>query len=152
MHTYVQRKPYFERTEGSLSVCVCVCVCVCVRACVHACVRACLRACMSACVCLTGVSLRYVWERWDSRETKDSTKPAQHKCTKRYTHALGFHVLWGNFINIIICILYKLYFTSPYERIPPLTQTFLHFLLFKQLNSSPHMDQKKSQKCENLLA
>ncbi len=37
-----------------------------------------------------------------------------HTHTHAHTHMLGFHVLWGLSIDVMVFILYKLYILSPY--------------------------------------
>ncbi len=37
-----------------------------------------------------------------------------HTHTHTHTHMLGFHVLWGLSIDVMVFILYKLYILSPY--------------------------------------
>ncbi len=37
-----------------------------------------------------------------------------HTHTRTHTHMLGFHVLWGLSIDVMVFILYKLYILSPY--------------------------------------
>ncbi len=42
------------------------------------------------------------------------THARTHARTHTHTHMLGFHVLWGLSIDVMVFILYKLYILSPY--------------------------------------
>ncbi len=46
--------------------------------------------------------------------THTHTHTHKHTHTHTHTHMLGFHVLWGLSIDVMVFILYKLYILSPY--------------------------------------
>ncbi len=48
------------------------------------------------------------------RHTHTHTHTHSHTLTHTHTHMLGFHVLWGLSIDVMVFILYKLYILSPY--------------------------------------
>ncbi len=62
-------------------------------------------------------------------------------CTHTHT---GFHVLWRHSINVMVFILYKLYFLSPYPKPFPQTKLSAILDLFLHFEKSlfPHGDQK----------
>ncbi len=75
-------------------------------------------------------------------------KLGSHTQSHTHTHT-RFHVIWGCSIGIMVFLLYKLYFISPYTETYPLQETFLDFqkkyfcMIYKLLSSKiPPQGQK----------
>ncbi len=131
-------------------MCVCVCVCVCDCVCVCVCVTVCASVCVCVCVCVhmsLGIPPSSIHPAMDLRINAhiycesmlcDSNKHFKSMHANQYkikcilhahTLVLGFHVLWGHSIGVIV--LYCVYsFTLPTLHLNlPLTGNFLHFLI-----------------------
>ncbi len=78
----------------------------------------CVSLSLSLCVCVKiVVSLRWYPDNWRQRgdltiSGHGSFLSLTHTLT--HTHMLGFHLLWGLSIDVMVFILYKLYILSPY--------------------------------------
>ncbi len=98
----------FAVVSALISVCVCVCVCVCA-----------LYYVQSVEVCGLKRPKERVVSHFDTRYYDRPLHWLSHTHTHTHTHAhgthmLGFHVLWGLSIDVMVFILYKLYILSPY--------------------------------------